>query len=207
MIFLACSICSICRAQTWDEWFRQDKTQIKYLTQQIAKLQLYLSYVKKGYKIVDKGLTLIGDIKDGDFNLHKSYFDGLGLVNPAIRKYKRVSDIISMQAEMLTAYKKYNKLFRESGAFASNEIDYLYRVFSTLLDEVTEDISELTTLITDGSLEMTDDERIKRIDEVFVRMQEKHSFLFSFCRKTNTQQLQRLRELHEIETLKKLYYP
>lgn len=194
-------------AQTWDEWFRQDKTQIKYLAQQIAKFQLYLSYVKKGYNIVDRGLTLIGDIKNGDFNLHKSFFDALASVNPAIRKYKRVSDIISMQAEMMTAYKKYIVLFRQSGAFTNNEIEYLYQVFTNLLDKVAEDLSNLTELISNGRLEMTDDERIKRIDGINTQMKERYNFLFSFSRKIDLQQLQRLRELHEIETLKKLYNP
>jgi len=53
-------------AQTWNEWFRQKKTQKKYLVQQIAALKVYLKYLKQGYRIVDKGLSLVGDIKDGN---------------------------------------------------------------------------------------------------------------------------------------------
>ncbi len=55
-------------AQTWDEWFKQKKTQKKYLAKQIVLLRLYLGYLKKGYEIADKGLTTIHNIKNGDFN-------------------------------------------------------------------------------------------------------------------------------------------
>lgn len=40
-------------AQTWDEWFNQKSTQKKYLLQQIAAFEAYLSYAKKGYDIAN----------------------------------------------------------------------------------------------------------------------------------------------------------
>ncbi len=46
-------------AQTWDEWFKQKKTQKKYLVQQIAALRVYLDYLKKGYTVVHNGLNTI----------------------------------------------------------------------------------------------------------------------------------------------------
>ncbi len=60
--------------QTFGEWFRQKKTQIKYLLERIAQLQVQIELLKKGYKIVDNGLRTIHQIKDGEFNLHKDFF-------------------------------------------------------------------------------------------------------------------------------------
>ncbi len=64
----------VCDAQTFDEWFKQQETQKKYLIQQIAALQVYTGYVQKGYSVAKKGLATIGSIKEGDFNLHSNFF-------------------------------------------------------------------------------------------------------------------------------------
>lgn len=58
------------KVQTFHEWFRQKKTQKKYLIQQIAALKVYLGYVQKGYSIAQKGLTTVSNIKKGNFDLH-----------------------------------------------------------------------------------------------------------------------------------------
>src|SRR3546814_4811730 len=59
------------QATKWKEWFRQKKTQKEYLVMQIAALQAYIQVAKRGYEIAKTGLTTIGNIKDGDFNLHR----------------------------------------------------------------------------------------------------------------------------------------
>ena len=53
MATIACIILStnIGHSQKWDEWFKQKKTQKKYLIQQIAALKVYLGYLKEGYDI------------------------------------------------------------------------------------------------------------------------------------------------------------
>src|SRR5260221_4860823 len=103
MIFIILSL-FVCiqagHAQTYDEWFRQKKTQKKYLLQQIAALQVYIDYAKKGYDIASKGLNTIRDIKNGDFNLHRDFFGSLKQVNPKIKKYAKVADIIAYQVSI-----------------------------------------------------------------------------------------------------------
>jgi len=74
-IAMLLSITKSMSAQTFAEWFRQKSTQKKYLIQQIAALQVYIGYVSKGYSIAKKGLNTIQDIKHGDFDLHKNYFN------------------------------------------------------------------------------------------------------------------------------------
>ena len=88
-------------AQTTDEWLNQKATQKKYLLQQIAALQVYLGYAKKGYTIVTSGVNTIRNIKNGDFNLHRDFFSRLKNVNPAIRRYAKVADIISYQVKII----------------------------------------------------------------------------------------------------------
>ena len=84
-------------AQTWQECFQQKKTQKKYLLQQIAALKVYLNYARKGYDIANKGITTVRNIKKGDFNLHQDFFGSLKIVNPKIKKYLKLADIIAYQ--------------------------------------------------------------------------------------------------------------
>jgi 3-phenylpropionate/cinnamic acid dioxygenase small subunit len=48
---------SLINAQTFDEWFKQKETQIKYLVEQIGALKAYGEVVKRGYDIAHNGLT------------------------------------------------------------------------------------------------------------------------------------------------------
>lgn len=193
--------------QTWSEWFRQKKTQRKYLLEQIIKLQIYLGHVKKGYSIAQEGLTIIGDIKKGDWLQHLDYFTRLKQVNPVVRQYARLPAIINKQTQMMALYRKYSEQFDESGAFGEREIRHIQQVFVGLLDEVADDIDAVIRLTSDYAIEMTDRERIKQLDIVGDRIDSKYEFLFSFCQQTEKQQMQRSRELQDVKKLRKLYYP
>lgn len=196
-----------CHAQTWSEWFKQRSTQRKYLLLQIAKLKVYLDYVKKGNEIVHRGLDLIGDIKHGDLTLHTIFFDHLKQVSSTVRNSSKIADIIRMQAIMVAAYKSNYKVLKQTGQLSPAEIDYLYHVFTNLLDQLSRDIEVLTDVVTDEKLEMSDDERLLRIDAVYNSVTGKYNALFSFINQVHTLSEQRKKELNDLETLKKMYQP
>ena len=173
--------------------------------EQIAKLEVYLSYLKKGYDIVNKGLTLIGDIKHGDFSMHQDYFNALDKVNPQVKSDAKIAAMIAMQAQMISAYKGYNKQFQGSGVFNTSEIAYLARVFSAVLNDVAENITELTEVITDQQFQMKDGERVARIDKLYSAMTDNYNFLYSFGDQVQVQAAQRSHALQELQTIQKLY--
>ena len=71
---------NLCHAQTWAEWFQQKQTQKKYLIEQIAALQVYLGYAKKGYDIASKGIHLLqGDVDDLFMGFFKFSFQHIPL--------------------------------------------------------------------------------------------------------------------------------
>lgn len=165
-------------AQTFNEWFRQKKTQIKYLRQQIAANQVYISYLQKGYKIASTGLSAIHAIKQGDFMLHSTFFNSLQSVNP---KMPEVADIISMQLQIIKTSKLSLQQSKGAKQFTSTELSYLQDVFNHLLNECSKDIDALLTVTTSGKTKMTDDERINRINDIYDDMQDKLSFSKSFA--------------------------
>lgn len=173
------------QAQTFKEWFRQKKTRIEYLVNQIAALQVYIEFVQKGYKIVDQGLTTIGRIKKGDWDLHTDFLNVLKAVNPKIRNSAQVAGIIALQIKIVQVQKSALKKVQQSDYLNEKEISYLVQVYTRLLEQSIDNIEELTTLITTGQYELSDDERIERIDILYVDMQEKHQFLQWFTGQTD----------------------
>lgn len=192
-------------AQTWSEWWQQKKTQIKYLGQQIAALQVYAGYLEKGYHIAQQGLTAVNSIKHGDFSLHQAFFSSLKKVNTSVTKYAKVAEIIALQIGIVKKYKNCYNQARQSGLFNSNEVSYIYNVFGSLLDDCTNDISELITLTTDGQLQLKDDERLKRIDGLYSDMLDKYRFAQSFTNETSLLAVSRQKEQNSATMVGILY--
>lgn len=189
-------------AQTTEEWTQQKQTQKKYLLRQIASLHTYISYVKKGYDIVSKGINTVRNIKKGDFNLHSDFFNSLKNVNPNISRYAKVADIIACQFRIIKQSKETIKGIRETKQFTNEELEYCTAVFNNLLAECIKTIDDLMMITTNGQLEMKDDERLKRIDRLYADMQDKYAFCSSFSEDMALLSMQRLGEQLEINRSK-----
>jgi hypothetical protein len=192
-------------AQTWDEWFKQKKTQKKYLAKQIVLLRLYLGYLKKGYEIADKGLTTIHNIKNGDFNLHRDFFGSLKNVNPHIKNSAKVADIIAFQVYIIQNIKRVNNFCKTNEYFTPEEIRYVAAVYSNMLFLCDASISELLTIIRSNETEMKDDERLVRIDKLYNDMLDKHAFVQSFDSDVRLIARERERETRSVERMHKQY--
>ena len=191
-------------AQTLSEWTQQKKTQIQYLLDQIAANKVSIDYLEKGYEIARTGLNTIQNIKKADFNLHFDFFGSLEIVNPKIKTYTRVADIIAYHVRIVKNIGTTIKNLKESGQFNTDELDYGNAVFENLLDECVKNVDELYLVITSGDLQMTDDERIKRINQLYTDMQDKYSFCQSFSEECSVLATQRLGEQLEIKFSKQL---
>jgi len=191
-------------SQTLAEWTQQKKTQIQYLLDQIAANKVTIDYVEKGYEIAKFGLSTIQNIKLGDFTLHRDFFGSLKIINPSIKGYKKVADIIACQVRIVKDIGATIKNIKGSGQFTADELDHSKAVFENLLEECLEDVDELYVVITSGEWQMRDDERIKRIDQLYGDMQANYSFCRSFSEECRVLAMQRLKEQIEIKVGKKL---
>lgn len=191
--------------QTLAEWTQQKKTQIKYLVQQIAALQVYATYVGKGYDIAKKGLDAIHAIKKGDFYLHENYFSSLQKVNPAVKDYTKIADIIALQILIVKNCRRQKNSMMQSGSFTNAEQSYAGKVFENVLTGSTEIIDQLIAITTDGLLQMKDDERMKRIDHLYEGMQEHYEFVKHFENENNRLAIQRMKDNNDIQTSRELF--
>lgn len=182
-----------------------DLQQLVLDIEKLAQLKRILIDMKTGYTIVSKGYNTIRDLSKGNFNLHETFLNGLLVVNPRLRKYKRVVDIIRYQEQILKEYKTAFNEFKSSGKFTPEEINYLSKVYKNLFDRSLQNLDELTIVLTDSKLRMSDDERLTAIDRIYKEMQDKLSFLQSFDQRTNLLEQQRSRAGQDASEMQKLY--
>ncbi|WP_333627468.1 hypothetical protein [Sphingobacterium siyangense] len=192
-------------AQTWSEWFRQKKTQKKYLLQQIAALKVYVGYSQKGYKIYQQGLGAIGSFTGGEFVLHGDFFASLEAVRPEIRGYSKVAGIVAIQMEIADKYPRYLRMFDSSDFLSAEEQKYIRGVYGRLMADLEAGADRLAAVTADGALKMTDDERIGTIDALYAETQEIYLFFRRFSEETKALALSREKEQKEIENSRVLH--
>lgn len=187
--------------QNWNEIFRQKKTQQRYLLQQIAALEMYTGYLKKGYELVGGGLQTIRDISNGEFSLHSAFISGLKEVSPVVRNDARVAEIIGMQVNIGRAFAS----IKSGASLSSFNLLYIKDVRSSLWEQSLKDLEELLMVITAGKIEMGDDQRIQRLDKVHRSMREKLAFAQHFIGEVSLYLGQKEMEKRSIEQLKQSY--
>ncbi len=198
LVLWACSI-QFAKAQS------AEVEQLLLNVEKLSQLKNILADMKKGYTIITNGYNAVKNISQGNFSLHETFLDGLMLVSPEIKKYRRVADIISSQSAIVKEYGAAFSRFKSSDNFNPQEIGYLGRVYKQLLDQSMDNLEELATVITSSKLRMSDDERLQAIDRIFADTQDKLMFLRHFNRETSILNLQRQKEKADISAMKKYY--
>lgn len=172
-------------AQTWAEWMRQKKTQIKYLTEQIGALKVYGDRLQDGYQIARKGLTTIGEIRNGEWTLHKDFLGSLERVNPLLKKHQKAIAILSMQTQTTKVAKSILKWCKEEHRTTVSEATHIEKVCAFVLEESSHHLDELLLLLTSGELQMSDDERIQRLEKIYEQVVNEHAFIQAFAGSIN----------------------
>lgn len=173
--------------------------------EKLAQLRQILADLKKGYEIVSAGYNTIKNISEGNFDLHKSFLDRLMEVSPAVRNYRKVADIINNQIFIVREYKNAYRRFKQDNHFSPVELKYLGSVYTNLFNQTMRNLDALATVITNRELRMSDDERLKAIDEIADSMQDKLLFLRHFNNTTTVLSFQRAREKEDVDGSKKIY--
>jgi DNA repair ATPase RecN len=180
---------------------KAQSAEIQQLILNIEKLSQFkkiLSDMKKGYELLSGGYKTVKDMTEGNFSLHKTFLDALMQVSPAVRNYKRVGEIVEYQISIVKESRNGMNRFIKNGNFSGQEINYFEKVYGNLLNESLRNLDELTMVITADKLRMSDDERLKAVDDIYEQMQDKLLFLRNFNTTSNVLALQRAREKNDV---------
>jgi hypothetical protein len=201
MTVVASAFATTVQAQTFAEWFDQKNTQKKYLLQQIAALQVYSAYLKKGYNIAHSGMGSISGSLKSENVLHTTYYNNKKNVNRVVRNNKQVNNILQWQKDILTRMGSLDK----TANITDDEKKYIIQVKAAVFKDCDDQITELQNVITDGKLQMSDEERLVQINKIHKAMQDNYRFSSTFSDQVKIYAVQRVKENNDAVTTKSLF--
>lgn len=189
------------QAQTFTEWFAQQKTQKKYLLQQIAALQVFSGYLKQGYQIANNGLGIISGSLKTENGLHSAYYDRMKTASPLVRNNAMVKEIMAWQQDILTRLKDISQI----SGMTAEEKSYLEDVRAAVLKDCDQQLNTLQAVIGDGKIEMSDAERIALVTEIHTAMMENYRFTSGFTTHAKLYAARRQQEQNQVNVTKQVY--
>lgn len=182
----------------------QEGQQLLLNVEKLGQLKNILRDMKRGYQVLSGGYNTVRDIAKGNFSLHELFLDGLYLVSPEVRKYRRVGEVIAMQGRLVKEFRSGFAGFRVSGLFVEGELAYMERVYGNLLSGSMDGLEELAMVVTSSKLRMDDGERLRAVDRIFAGMEERLAFLREFNLQALELQGQRERERSDLAGMGRL---
>jgi hypothetical protein len=201
--FVLCAARS--QGQTFDEWFEQNKTRKKYQEQQIGALQIYLGVLEKGYAIVESGLSTIRSIKSGEFDMHRNFYTSLRTVSPVVLGMVEVAEVATLQVASVERFSSALARYRASPGLRSDELAYLVTLYGEIVKEGLADVTLLEEVLTDNTLEMSDDERILKVLAVDSRARQRYRATVDVTNAADAVVAQRTRQSGDAGAVLKLY--
>jgi hypothetical protein len=178
LLMIVCVLlCHLLMAQTFDEWFEQNDTQLRYLQEQIAALTVYTGTEESGYLEIGNGLESVDTVEEADYDLHRVHFAALSSVSPGVLADPRIVEIrryLTAMTEMskamvaMTALPPYREKYWETSGWIETDL---------MKNMVAQYNEELIELLTNGTLQMDDAERKRAIGRIHRDVTEAYRFI------------------------------
>jgi hypothetical protein len=150
-------------------------------------------------------LDEISDWVEKQKDLYGDYFNELWQVKDIIEYYHRIKEITETQLKIISAYESAYSLFKQDDHFTPDEIDYMGKVYSGLIDASIKNLDQLSIVINSFNTQMSDESRLNIINRAAEAMTENYSDLKAFNSQNMMLSLQRSKDLKEVAVVKQLY--
>lgn len=201
IILITCHV----KAQGIGGFFTQQENKIKIMIEQVAEYETSLKELKNGYATTQHGLSTIHDLKNGTYALHAGYISSLSQVAPAVRNNPKIKGTADLVQQIISTFDRAVSWQNDKAVLTSDELADMKNIYSHLLHECNKDLDELSLVTTNGEMQMTDEERIHRIDSIYADMQSKYKFSCSFTANAYALANNRIKDNSNRQALKKLY--
>jgi hypothetical protein len=175
------------------------------MANEIAGLESYAVSLKKAYSATSNGLNTIHDLKNGSMTLNQTYFTSLQSVSPAVRNDPRIPAIGNLQHQVQRVFDDAISWQQSRQWLGTDELANMKSVYSNLLVECNKELQELNMILSDGSVKMTDKQRIDRIDAIYKDMEVKSTFAQSFTHKAYELAVSRNTDRNSDKSIQTLY--
>lgn len=173
--------------------------------QKLSTLRSILTGMQQGYQELDKDYSAVRDVAQGNFNLHKTFLDGLLAVSPMVQDCQRAADIVTLQAGLLANYRAAWTFFQHQRGLQPAELSLIAGTFAGLLKDSYNDLADLDKVLTPGAIRASDAERLRQIDAIYDSMMRRVAFLDQFNNNTALLAAQRQGIYAEDKTVQNLH--
>lgn len=186
------------------------KKVIKAVDLMIQRLQNKTIWLQNAQRELENALSKlklkeIAEWSDKHRELYQKYYDELWTIKNTLATYQRIKQTVERQAKMVELYKvSWDRVSKDKN-FTEAEIDYMYRVYSGMLQESVHNIDQLLLLVNSYKVQMTDAQRLRIITETADRIEKNFIDLLKFNMQTGQLSISRARSQIEINRIKKLY--
>lgn len=183
---------------------------IKAIDLQVQRLQnatIELQNIQKQVENTLSKLKLdeIADWTEKQKAIYQEYFDELWKVKSLIAYYSRITEIINKQKQLVTEYKRAFSLVKKDNHFSEEEIDYIYSVYSGIIDKSVSSLDQIFLLVQSFTVQMSDAERLSLLNRSADEIETYIRDLRTFSNQNIQLSLQRAKSIQDINTVKELY--
>ncbi|MGN6541783.1 MAG: conjugal transfer protein TraI [Ginsengibacter sp.] len=186
------------------------KKAIKAVDLKIQRLQnktIWLQNAQKNLENVLSKLKLdeISSWVEKQKEQYRKYYEELTQVRTVISNYQRIGDIIKKQRLLLDEYNHAWRLIRQDKQFSEQEIQYIGRVYTGILDASIKNIDQISLIIKSFTTKMTDAKRLELINKAADKVDMNYTDLVQFNQQNIILSVQRAKSEVEVSEVKKLY--
>lgn len=186
------------------------KKVIKAVDLKIQRLQNQTIWLQNAQKVLENTMSKlkldeISDWVDKQKNLYKDYFDELYRVKTIISYYNRIKEVTEKQARLVEEYKRAWNRLQQDDHFTTEELDYMERVYSGILDESLKNLDQLFLVIHSFATQMSDAKRLEIINAAADKVDENYNALQQFNTENAMLSLQRAKDANDAAVIKAMY--
>lgn len=186
------------------------KKVIKAIDLRIQKLQNKTIWLQNAQKKIENVLSKlkldeISEWTQKQKDLYKDYYEELSKVKSLIIYYERIKEITKKQTRLVSEYERAWNLFKQDKHFKENEIQYMERVYSGILEESVKNIDQIFLILDSFATQMSDLKRLEIINKAADQIDANYDDLTLFNQQNVMLSLQRAKTEAEVTQVKQFY--
>lgn len=185
---------------------------IKAVDLQVQRQQNKVIWLQNAQKTLENATSQLelGEISgwvEKQHTLYQDYYEELYQVKTTVSDYQRIRDISQKQIRLMEEYQRAWRLFQQDKHFSPDELNYMAKVYSGILEESARNIDQIFLIVHAFSTQMSDAKRLELIhiaaDQVDInyddlRMFNRQNILLSFQRAKAQQDVEEIRKLYDL---------
>lgn len=183
---------------------------IKAIDLKVQRIQTKTIWLQNAQKVLENKLSKfkldeIAQWTEKQRQLYKKYYDELWKVRNTLATYHRIALILQRQKQLVQQYKFTWQMVNQDKHFSKSEIDYMYLVYTGIINQSVYNLDELMMVINSDKTQMTDAKRLEVINKVGDNIDRNYTDLQQFNNQNTQLSINRSKDENEIKTVKRLY--